>query len=240
MSIGVVVGAAGGIGSACARALAGAADRIVVTDRTGAPLTELERELGRSTTAVVADLTRAEGRESIARAVDAADGELTWLVLAAGVPLRAPLAELAPEEIVAAFDANLVGPTLLIRRLLDCRWAAAGSIVVIGSISATRALPNRAVYGAGKAGIEHLARSLASEVADRGIRVNVVAPGVIETPFLGGDAAALDEWVRTRVPVGRLGLAEEVAAVARYLVVEAPSFLTAARVVVDGGAEIRL
>ena len=108
---------------------------------------------------------------------------------------------------------------------------------MVGSISASRALPRRAVYGASKAGLEHLARSLAAELGPAGFRVNVVAPGVIGTPFLGDDTSNLDAWVRSRVPQQRLGSPEEVAEVVRYVIAEAPRYLTGARIAVDGGAE---
>jgi 3-oxoacyl-[acyl-carrier protein] reductase len=116
-------------------------------------------------------------------------------------------------------------------------WQPPASVVVIGSISATRSLPERSVYGDSKAGIEHLARALAAEVASSGIRVNVVAPGVIETPFLGEATAALARWVEARVPLGRTGTPEEVAELVRYLILDAPPYLTGARISIDGGAE---
>jgi len=153
------------------------------------------------------------------------------------VPLRGPLAQLPTAEIQNTLMTNLVGPALLIRRLLDRRWLPNASIIGVGSISATRSLPNRSVYSASKAGLEHLCRSLAAEVAPRGIRVNVVSPGVIETPFLGGDRAALRDWVSTHVPMQRVGTPDDVAAVVRYLVLEAPEYVTGARIAVDGGAE---
>jgi NAD(P)-dependent dehydrogenase (short-subunit alcohol dehydrogenase family) len=234
MSTGIVVGASGGIGAACARALAGTADRIVLTGRRQAALEELAADVEGETVVVAADIATAAGREAIAAA---AEGGIGWLVLASGIPLRRPLAELAEEEIEAAFATNLVGPTLLLRRLLSHSWQEPRAVTVIGSISASRSLPHRAVYGATKAGLEHLARSLAAELGPSGIRVNVVAPGVIETPFLGDDTGALDEWVSARVPAGRLGKPEEIASAVRYVTVDAPSYLTGARIVVDGGAE---
>ena len=232
MSTGIVVSATGGIGAACARALAGTADRIVLTGRRRDALERLAAETHAE--AVAADIATADGREAVAAAAGTA---VSWLVLASGIPLRRPLAELDDEEIEAAFHTNLVGPTLLLRRLLAHSWDEPRAITVIGSISASRSLPRRAVYGATKAGLEHLARSLAAELAPSGIRVNIVAPGVIETPFLGDGTAALDDWVRARVPAGRLGAAQEIAQVVRYVTVEAPSYLTGARIVVDGGAE---
>jgi NAD(P)-dependent dehydrogenase (short-subunit alcohol dehydrogenase family) len=233
MSIGIVLGAAGGIGAATCRALDGSTDGIVLVGRRRAPLEEVAAGLGASTVVVSADVATADGRDAI---VDAATGPLRWLVLASGVPLRKPLVDLSEDEIANAFAVNLVGPALLLRRLLALEWEARAAITVIGSISASRSLPNRAVYGASKAGIEHLARSLAAEVGSD-VRVNIVAPGVIETPFLGDGSPALAEWVDARVPVRRTGTADEVAAIVRYVTLDAPDYLRGARVVVDGGAE---
>lgn len=234
MTAGIVVGATGGIGAACARALAGTVERMVLTGRSEEALRALADGIDSETRMVVADISAVAGREAIAAAAGEALG---WLVLASGVPLRRPLAELEEEEIETAFATNLVGPTLLLRRLLSLQWEAPRAITMIGSISASRSLPRRAVYSATKAGLEHLARSLAAELGPSGLRVNIVAPGVIETPFLGDDTAALDDWVRARVPAGRLGTPDEIASAVRYLTVDAPSYLTGARLVVDGGAE---
>jgi 3-oxoacyl-[acyl-carrier protein] reductase len=112
-------------------------------------------------------------------------------------------------------------------------------VVVIGSISASRALPNRTVYASAKAGLEHFARSLAAELAPRQLRCNVVAPGVIDTDFLGHDHSALDGWVNNHVPMQRLGERNEVAQVVRFLVADAPTYLSGARIAVDGATEAR-
>jgi 3-oxoacyl-[acyl-carrier protein] reductase len=239
-SVGAVIGATGGIGGACARSLASGADAVVLAGRNRTRLEELAEEIGATARPVVADLARAEGRDAIVSAVAAAGGEIRWLVVASGMPLRAPLASLSSEQIAAAIEVNLLGPALLIRSLLDLDWGRGDSIIVIGSISAARALPNRAVYGATKAGIEQLARALAVEVAPRGIRINVVAPGVVDTPFLGEDTQRLHAWVRERVPAGRLGAPDDVARVVHFVALEAPEFLTGARIVVDGGVETSL
>jgi 3-oxoacyl-[acyl-carrier protein] reductase len=82
-----------------------------------------------------------------------------------------------------------------------------------------------------------LARSLAAELASANIRVNVVSPGVIETGFIGADTAALSAWVSARVPLGRLGAPDEIANAVRYVILDAPGYLTGARIAVDGGAE---
>ena len=234
MTTGVVIGATGGIGRACANALAGSAELTVLCGRRRDALEAVAAEIGGQTAIVAADLATAGGRDAIVAAID---GPLAWVVLASGVPLRKPLSEVEEEQITATFAANLLGPTLLLRRFLELPWQASATVVVIGSISATRSLPGRSVYGASKAGLEHLARSLAAEVTSLGIRVNVVAPGVIDTAFLGEATAALAEWVDVRVPLARLGAPEEVAGVVRYLILDAPAYLTGARIAVDGGAE---
>ena len=234
MTTGVVIGAGGGIGSAAARALAGSCEAMVLAGRRRERLESVAAAIGGETLVVPADITTADGRNAVAEAVI---GEIAWLVLASGLPVRRPLATLSEAEIELAFGANLVGPALLVRRLLDVPWRERAAIAVIGSISASRALPNRAAYGASKAGLEHLARSLAAELAPAGIRVNVVAPGVIDTPFLGEAGAALDEWVSAHVPLGHLGTPDDVANAVRYVVLDAPDYLTGARIAVDGGAE---
>jgi 3-oxoacyl-[acyl-carrier protein] reductase len=234
VTTGIVVGGAGGIGAACARALAGSADVIVLCGRRREPLEAVAASVSQTSIVVAADVASPEGRDTIAAAVD---GSIAWVVLASGIPVRRPLAELPEDEVAAAFAANLVGPTLLLRRLLDLQWQQGAAVAVIGSISASRSLPSRAVYSGSKAGLEHFARSLAAELAPSGIRVNVVAPGVIETPFLGDARRALEEWTRSRVPLARVGTPDEVANTVRYVLLDAPSYLTGARIAVDGGAE---
>ncbi len=237
MSLGILVGAGGGIGSACARALDSSVDLMILSGRSDSRLRTTYQAMTAKAIAVPADIATENGRDAIVHAVRESQLEIGWVVLASGVPLRGALPKLTLRDIQDTLITNLVGPALLIRMLLDCQWHADASIVVVGSISASRALPNRSIYGGSKAGLEHLCRSLAAEVAPLGIRVNVVAPGVIDTPFLGSDREPLDRWVQARVPQQRLGTPKEVADVVRYLVLEAPSYVTGARIAVDGGAE---
>jgi NAD(P)-dependent dehydrogenase (short-subunit alcohol dehydrogenase family) len=235
MTVGIVVGAGGGIGSACAQALDASVDLMVLAGRSNGRLRATASALTGKTATVVADITTENGRDAIAVALDTE--EISWVILASGVPLRGPLPQLAPADIQDTFMTNLIGPALLIRRLLDARWLPNASIIAVGSISATRSLPNRSVYTGSKAGLEQLCRSLAAEIAPRAIRVNVVSPGVIDTPFLGADQAALQAWVSAHVPMRRIGTSADVAEVVRYLVLEAPEYVTGARIAVDGGAE---
>ena len=235
MSIGLVVGATGGIGGACAVALAGSVIRMVVTGRNESKLAAIAGEVGANAVPVIADVGTDEGRAAILAQLN--DDELRWVVIASGAPLRGALAELDPAAIVETYQSNLIGPTLLLRALSDVRWSTPASVAIIGSISATRSIARRSVYAASKAGLERLAMSLAAEWAPRGVRISVVAPGIIATPFLGGDQSRLDGWVKERVPSGRTGTSAEVAEVVRYVVLDAPDYLIGARIAVDGGME---
>jgi NAD(P)-dependent dehydrogenase (short-subunit alcohol dehydrogenase family) len=237
MTLGLVLGATGGIGGACVTALAGSVERMILVGRDAKRLPAAAKAAGAGALTVAADIGDADGRTRIVRAVMKAGAPLRWAVLASGVPLRGALAEFDPEAIAATFQANLIGPALLLRALCEAEWTPSASVVVIGSISATRALANRSVYAASKAGLERLAMSLGAEWAARGIRVNVVAPGVIATPFLGSDQSRLNAWVTDRVPRKRTGTSEEVADVVRYLALDAPDYVVGARIAIDGGME---
>ena len=237
MTTGIVIGATGGIGGACVTALAGSVDRLIVTGRDPERLAEARRIAGVNVRSVTADIAESAGRAAMIAAIRETGEPLRWVVIASGAPLRGPLAELDEGDIERTFRSNLVGPALLLRALGELKWTPQASLVVIGSVSASRALVNRSVYAASKAGLERLAMSLAAEWAPRGIRITVVAPGVIATPFLGSDHSRLDAWAADRVPSGRTGTPEEVANVVRYVALEAPDYLVGARIAVDGGTE---
>jgi NAD(P)-dependent dehydrogenase (short-subunit alcohol dehydrogenase family) len=234
VSTGIVVGAAGGIGAACAHTLAGSADVTLLVGRRRRSLETVAQTLAGRSVVVPADITDPNGRSRIIAAVEE---PLAWIVLASGVPLRKTLNEASEEEIAAIFATNLVGPALLLRAFLALEWTAPAAVTLIGSISASRSLPRRSVYSASKAGLEHLGRSLAAELAPAGIRVNTVSAGVVATAFLGDDRASLDNWVNARVPAARIGSPDEIANTVRYTILDAPDYLTGARIAVDGGAE---
>jgi NAD(P)-dependent dehydrogenase (short-subunit alcohol dehydrogenase family) len=209
VTVGLVLGASGGIGGACVAALARSVERMVLVDRDSGGLRSAVEVAGPGAVSLVADIVDPAGRAAIIHAVTATKDDLRFVVLASGVPLRGSLAQLDEAAIGETFAANLVGPALLLRALADVKWTARASVIVIGSTSAKRALANRSIYGASKAGLESLAISLGAEWVQRGIRVNVVAPGVIATPFLGSDHARLDAWVAERVPSRRTGTPAE-------------------------------
>jgi NAD(P)-dependent dehydrogenase (short-subunit alcohol dehydrogenase family) len=169
--------------------------------------------------------------------IDAVFGHLDAVVVNAGIHRQEPSLEIAASDWDRLFAVDVRGAMLCCREAARRMAGRGGSIVVIGSIAGERATPQRACYCAAKAAVHAYVQSVAPEWGPLGIRINVVSPGPIDTEFLAGavpDPQARAELGR-RVPMGRLGTAEDVAAAVRYLLDDQAGFVTGAVLRVDGG-----
>ena len=219
----VVTGAAAGIGRATADRLAAAGWQVVGIDRSAAAVEGFELVTGDAGDASV-----------LAAAVERLDGRLEALVCSAGIPPSGPWDGRAHWDEVLAVD--LTAPYEALRVTWPALVAATGSAVLVGSIvGAAEGSLRSPAYASAKAGLEGLARSFAIIGAPDGVRVNVVAPGAIATDF---DERLLPADHRTDVPLGRMGSAEEVAAVIGFLVGPDASYVTGAVWTVDGGRTV--
>jgi 3-oxoacyl-[acyl-carrier protein] reductase len=232
----VVTGGTRGIGAAVSRALAAAGAQVIAcyrsdTDAAEKLRTELEA-IGGDHAVVPADVSTVEGVAALTGAVAARYDHLDILVHSAGVISHIPFADLEPEEWRRVLDTNLTSAYLLVRGLLP-RLDGGASVVLVGSGSALVGIPLRAHYTATKAALVGLARSLSKELGGRGVRVNVLASGVVDT------GAPLppqqEEAYRRRIPLGRLARPEEIAAMAAFLASDLASYVTGATIPVDGG-----
>ncbi|MGW2031465.1 3-oxoacyl-ACP reductase FabG [Streptomyces sp. NPDC001811] len=224
----LVTGGNRGIGLAVARSLAARGDRVAVTYRTGEPPAGF--------LAVRCDVTDEEQVERAFKEVAAAQGPVEVLVANAGIARDGLLPALADDAVDAVLDTNLRAVMRVTRHasraMIGGRW---GRMVLISSAVAFTGSPGQTAYTAAKAGLVGLARSLAWELGRRGITVNVVAPGLVETDMLREVRPARLEQYLAMTPLGRAATPEEVAAAVRFLTSEQATYITGAVLPVSGG-----
>lgn len=238
----IVTGGASGIGAACARALGAAGRGIAVWDRDAAGAAAVAEQIAKEhdvpTVAVEVDVADSSAFDAAIATSRAAVGPIGGLVQAAGVLRADPVGELTEERWDYVLDINLRAPALLAQALLpDLRATPGSAIVGISSMLAFVGAAYLPAYGASKAGLLALTRSLAQLLGADGIRVNAVCPGFIDTPMLrSGDVTQenLDEYARESL-LGRIGQPEDVANVVRFLMSDEAAFVTGTQLMVDGG-----
>lgn len=230
----VLVTAAGaGIGRAIAELFAAEGARVIATDRDAAALSGLaaeQRALDVTDAAAVGNLATALGRVDV-------------LVNCAGFVEAGTLLESNESQWEKSFTLNVFAMARVIKAFLPAMLeGGGGSIINIGSVAGSlKGIPNRCIYGASKAAVVGLTKSVAIDFITRGIRCNVICPGTIDTPSLQqrlrdtGDYEAARKAFNARQPIGRLGTAGEIAAIALYLASDAASYATGQEFIVDGG-----
>ena len=236
-NIALITGASGGIGAAVTRALHGRGATVVLHGTRAERLAELAGELGERTHVVTANLScREEAAGLIDAAAEAAGAPVTILVNNAGITRDNLAMRMKDEEWDEVLNVNMTAAMMIARAALRPMMKARyGRIISVSSIVGVTGNPGQANYAASKAGMIGFSKALAAEVASRGITVNLVAPGFIETPMTDALDENQQQALLGRVPVGRLGSAEEVAAAVTFLASGESSYITGSTIHVNGG-----
>jgi 3-oxoacyl-[acyl-carrier protein] reductase len=232
----LVTGASGGIGSAIARSLAGQGARVAVSGSNRAKLEAFRAELGGEHVALVANLSDAAAVDGLVPQAVEQLGRLDILVNNAGVTRDNLAMRMKDEEWSEVIRVNLEAAFRLCRAACKPMMRARfGRIISITSVVGTTGNPGQANYAASKAGLVGMSKALAQEVASRGITVNCIAPGFIQSAMTDALPEAQKEALTARIPAGKLGSGEDVAAAALYLASREAAYVTGQTLHVNGG-----
>jgi len=232
----LITGASGGIGGAIAKALHAQGACVGLSGTRVEPLEALAAELGERAFVLPCNLSDAEAVEALPKQAVAAMGSVDILVNNAGITRDQIFMRMKDDEWAQVLEVNLTATMRLcrgvLRGMMKARW---GRIVNIGSVVGSTGNPGQVNYAAAKAGVIGLSKSLAYEVASRGITVNTVSPGFITTPMTDKLSDDQKDMILKQVPAGRMGDAGEIGAAVLYLSSPEAAYITGATLHVNGG-----
>ncbi|WP_031521523.1 SDR family NAD(P)-dependent oxidoreductase [Streptomyces sp. NRRL F-5123] len=237
----LVTGATSGIGLAAARRLAAEGAHVFLTGRRQRALDEAVASIGDRATGVRADVSDPDDLDRLFAVIGQQDRGLDIVFANAGGGEFAALPDITWQHYADTFNTNVGGTLFTVQKALPLLRPGA-SIILTSSNIDTKGAASFSVYAATKAAIRSFTRSWAAELVDRGVRVNSIAPGPIETPGLSGlagDPTAAEQLLKglaAGVPMNRLGSPEEIAGTVLFLASDASSYMTGAEIYVDGGA----
>ena len=232
----LITGASGGIGGAIAKSLHAQGATVGLSGTRVEPLEALAAELGERAYVLPCNLSDAEAVTELPKAAIAAMGSVDILVNNAGITRDNLFMRMSDDEWSSVLEVNLTSTMRLckgaIRGMMKARW---GRIINISSIVGSTGNPGQANYAASKAGVVGMSKSIAYEVASRGITVNCVAPGFITTAMTDKLNDDQKSGILTQVPAGRMGQADEIAAAVVFLASTEAGYMTGATLHVNGG-----
>ena len=242
--VALVTGGSSGIGLATAQRFVAEGAYVYITGRRKAELDAAVKKIGSHVTGVQADVSKAADLDRVIEVIQKDKGRIDTIFANAGGGTFLPLGAITEQQYHDTFDTNVKGVILTVQKALPLLPNGA-TIVLNASTAASTGMPAFSVYSATKAAVRSFARTWTTDLADRGIRVNVVSPGPVDTAMLAGHPKGTAmlaghpegmEVVASRVSMGRLGRPEEIAKTVTFLASDDASFMTGDEVFVDGGA----
>ena len=238
--IALITGGSSGIGLATAKEFVNEGAHVFITGRRDAELAAAAKEIGKNVTAINGDVSNLNDLDRLFDEIKRAKGRLDIVFANAGVAKLAPLGSITEELFDSTFDINVKGVLFTVQKALSLLPDGA-SIILPGSIVGSKGLAVNSVYSATKAAVRSFARAWTTDLKKRGIRVNTISPGSIDTPGLSGLLGASEvgqqrlKAIKDNVPMGRLGRPEEIARAVLFLASDDSSYVTGAELFVDGG-----
>ncbi|WP_312210000.1 SDR family NAD(P)-dependent oxidoreductase [Pseudescherichia sp.] len=232
--VAVVLGGAKGIGLAISQRLATEGAVTWFTSRREEDLETARSKISGTAMPLRADVSQKSELSRIIETISEKSGRIDVLVINAGMSEYATLEEINEAHFDQTFGLNVRSPVFALQTALPL-LKPGSSVVLIGSIADVIGTPGYGVYGASKAALRSFARTWTRELAPRGIRVNVVAPGPVDTEMMAAVSDEVRNGIMSAIPLGRMGQPEEVANVAFFLASDESSYIAGAEICVDGG-----
>jgi NAD(P)-dependent dehydrogenase (short-subunit alcohol dehydrogenase family) len=236
----LITGGTTGIGLETARQFLNEGARVAITGKNPETLEAARKELGADVLVIGSDASDVAGQKEVAERIRQSFGGLDVLFVNAGIVEMRPVEKWDEAGFDRSFAINVKGPFFLVQALLPV-FASPASIVLNASVNAHIGMPNTSVYGASKAALLSLARTLSGELITRGIRVNAVSPGPISTPLYGklglseADLQTVSASIQSQVPAKRFGNPSEIAHAIVFLASDESAFMVGSELLIDGG-----